>query len=286
MIDSITQIIAEAPELFPPAAFSQVHEVAAIARVLERLLVGLVPLRCEVTDYEIVSAKGQELIVHKELLKRLSQRELSVASTRRLHIVGVVERRLFWKDVRRVLFSNSHFRAMCRLNSDGFAERWVPVKLVDVLKEILPDLAQHIDDFGNLDLGFGGSAVAKSEDDSAVARQLRALVSYGATLAEVHGKSLTEAELLEMDQTLSALLPEFGDIRKRRAAFEVITKRVAGDQPTDPVVLAQLRADALLSAGLGLDGSVTDRRPESRQAAYPNQVQRAQLDAEFVAIHW
>jgi hypothetical protein len=66
----------------------------------------------------------------------------------------------------------------------------------------------------------------------------------------------------------------------------VITRRVADDQPTDPVVLAQLRADALLSAGLGLDGSVTDMRPESRQAANPGQVQRAQLDAEFVAIHW
>lgn len=73
-------------------------------RVLEKLMGGLVPLRCRVVDYEVVDTGSQTFLIHRRALEQLPVAERPAASP--LYLVGVTEQSLFWKDIRRVLFSS------------------------------------------------------------------------------------------------------------------------------------------------------------------------------------
>ena len=104
-ITAMLDILRENPELFPQSDSGGLLEAAAVGRVLDNLLVGLVPLRCRVVDYRMIELGGRPLLIHEQLLAQLPQETSRTAVP--LHVVGVTEQKLFWKDLRRVL---SHSR--------------------------------------------------------------------------------------------------------------------------------------------------------------------------------
>lgn len=134
VISAFVEMMEESDELARVAASTgEFDQIVQFARILDRLLVGLVPIRGRVLDFEVVAAGELEWVVHRTVAEQLA--DSGLVERRPLFVVGVAEEALFWKDIRRVLFSSSHYRVLGRRGRDGFQTSWTPVKLVDVLKK-------------------------------------------------------------------------------------------------------------------------------------------------------
>ena len=128
-VSSILDIIESSQELLSGIDTETLRQIVDGNRILQRLLVGLVPLMGRVVRYRSVIVDDQEWLVHEQLLSQLERGQIT---SRPIFIVGVAERLLFWKDIRRVLFSRSQFLVLGRLTRNGLHSQWSPVKLVDV----------------------------------------------------------------------------------------------------------------------------------------------------------
>ena len=113
-------------------------EIEAVGKLLQRLLAGLIPIRGEAVDYCVIEIDGIEYVVHKNAIADLD------VDTKPLVIVGVTEHLAYWKDIRRVLFSEAEFTILCRFSKNGLQESWLPVKLADLMKDFAPDIAEQL----------------------------------------------------------------------------------------------------------------------------------------------
>ena len=110
--------------------------------------------------------EGREWIVHCGILNQLATTgSLTIYP---LYVVGVAEHSLFWKDIRRVLFSDARFRVLCRVAQGGLQNSWSPVKLAHVLRSVAPDLADRIDALGS---GALAALVETSKPDRSTERK-------------------------------------------------------------------------------------------------------------------
>lgn len=285
VVSSLLELFNESPELFGPESLEGVSMASSVGRILEKMLVGLVPLRGRVLDYEVLEVDGTEWIAHRSLARKLPAREGIVR--RDLFIVGVAEEALFWKDIRRVLFSQSRFRILCRIGEDGLRESWTPVKLADVLAAISPDIGAQLDQASAMALGLmQHTGVGQINDSEGTRPTQTALVRYGRALAAHHGQAISDDEL-EAETEESGIDRDFTDIQSRRNAFAVITQFVDDRLrvTTDSLTAAQLRTAALIDAGFGLDGKFTVSPPAQLQSGKVANDAR-HLDSEIVAIYW
>lgn len=282
IITTVRSIIEENSEVFSPT-YSSIQEVAALNRILDNLLAGLIPVRCRAIDYQVVEIRGTEYLVHNEIIAQLPKDPKY--APKRLYIVGVTEERLFWKDIRRVLFADLHFQAMCRLTYSGFRKTWVPVKLVNVLRDIFPDLAQQIEQLGQAALNMRAMVEAQEKDTKQ--RKTAALVSYGLNLSAYLGGEVKKDEIIANCTDWEE--PEEGDLQSQRAAFDVVTRFVSeklGKSSPDRLTTAQLRSTALESAGLGLSTDSKHRQAPLSKSESANKKEEFVLDTEIVAIYW
>lgn len=117
VVSAILEIVQDDPETFGLERNETFDQVSAVNRILEKLLVNLVPVRGHAEDYEVVTLEEREWIVHRRLLHQLTG--IDSLTTHPLYVVAVAEQSLFWKDIRRVLFSDARFRVLCRIGHDG-----------------------------------------------------------------------------------------------------------------------------------------------------------------------
>ena len=283
MITAFREMVEDSPEVLSMADHPEFKQVAEISRILDRFLIGLIPIRCRILDYRSVSVGGEELLIHNEILSQLVSDP--VHEPQNVYLVGVIEERLFWKDVRRVLFSGSHFRVMCRVGLEGLRDSWNPVKLTDVLRDVAPDLAQKIDQFGQIALMLGANQ--ETAVDSTVIQFRSALVSYGVALSADLGHPLGASDLEELPYLSQLSTEQCLDLGLRREAFEKMACHVSetAQVELDRTTAANLRVSSLLDAGLGLDGRpilATPVSPQPEAAA----TEGVFVDAEIVAIYW
>jgi hypothetical protein len=145
----LTELARDFPELLDqPGAREGVATLVPGNRFLQRFLVGLVPIRARATSHVVVDIDGIEHVV-----PAADARALGLAS-RSLSVVGVTEQASYWRDVRTVLFSSSRFTMLCRVAQDGLRASWEPVKLADVLKEVLPTFPDLFADVGRVGLSL------------------------------------------------------------------------------------------------------------------------------------
>lgn len=114
------------------------RESAPTMKVLDRFLAGLIPIKATAANYVVVTVAGAEYVVHKSAIVGLE------LETKPLRITGVTEHLGFWKDVRRVLFSEARFTMLCRVARDGLHNSWTPVKLADLFSEVAPGFVDQI----------------------------------------------------------------------------------------------------------------------------------------------
>ena len=127
MVSEFTAMAEDYPDMFAAGGgLTTLREVQPINKILQRLLAGLVPIRATAVDHVVAEIEGIEYVVHREVIKGLDLR------TRPLEIVGVTEQEAYWKDLRRVLFSDAEFTALARISRPGLHDSWTPVKLADL----------------------------------------------------------------------------------------------------------------------------------------------------------
>ncbi|MGQ0433383.1 MAG: DUF6414 family protein [Microthrixaceae bacterium] len=287
VVSAFLEIVQEDLEVFGITGPVGIAEARAMSRVLDKLLTGLVPLRGRAVDFVRTSVNGRDLVVHREVLDRLP--ESSRPAVEPLLVVGVAEQRLFWKDIRRVLFSNSRFRMFCRVSQSGLRDRWAPVKLTEVLKEIAPEFeAQILGALGESALSAMGDAIARGSSSDEVERDYLELAagSFLAAVSDHHGRTLEPARLRALGVEAADSGGSLATTDDRRAFYGALLDQLDSELAveTPPEVAETCRVIATSEAGLGLGGSLAPRRasevPPSAMA------QTRFLDTEIVAIYW
>ncbi|MFF6931303.1 DUF6414 family protein [Streptomyces californicus] len=251
--------------------------------ILEKLMVGLVPIKCRLIDYEAVEVSGKEYLVRRELLEALplGQRPQGIAT----YLVGVTEQDLFWKDIRRILFSKAQVRILCRLNQVGVRSSWTAVKLADMIGSIVPGFGQQFDSFVTdvLRAMTIESNVQAPQD----AARTETLVIFGNLLAQEGDITLTDADRSELRRIandnahlLASTVPE------SRPAFRKIAQYIEDHYSfyTDPDKSHDLRMQARSHAGL--NGALSIQPAITSGLRVPTNREERFLDAEIIAIYW
>ena len=282
-ISSLIDMFKDTPELMGLDARAGMAQGVAVSKVLDALLAGLVPIRGRCIEFRHVTIGERSWVVHNGLLGDLVADE--TVEIRPLYLVGVAEAALFWKDIRRLLFSHSSYTVLCRLGRHGTSNKWTPVKLVDVVREFLPDVARQIDDAQEGLLSLAASDVAQIQD--ARRRALAdALEHYG-------GQRLYHAQLevdahVDGDAAAIAATLTGSSVETMRQAFAAIDRRLSERHdlpPDDALRAAERRAEALAASGLEPDGTLV-ASPVPRSAPGRGEPRERYLDSEFIAIYW
>jgi hypothetical protein len=282
VISEVVKFMDQNPEFFP-AGLEGIAAGETMNRIIAQLMFGLVPLRCRILDYQVLEIEESEFLVHRSLL---SGRELpSGAQLRDVHLVGVAEEGLFWKDLRRVLFSRSRFTVMCRLGKDGLQPTWSPVKLIDVFKKVIPPMGVQLEEMiGGMISGFQSGAAQALEEPS-VDEKMQAGMEHYARLyaAEFRQEPLSPVELATLGGPAAGI--DYGGLEQRRSALEQLTLRLREilDSDEDRELEARLRHEAMETVGFGLNGIDETLILESSP---PVSAAERFLDVEFVAIYW
>lgn len=260
----------------------ELAEARVVERMVERLSAGLVPLRGVAKDHQVVTQDGGDVIVQNDLLDRL---EVPEDRIRPLYVVGVVDESRFWKDARRLLFSENTYRGLVRISRDGIHDAWTPLKLADVFSKVAPDLGREVSRINEIVLpamsaGFGQSAGTPR-------LHLReAIRSYGRHLAAASGVEVPEidvahaAELCELPTTGDLTVEAWRDLTN--PVTQLIRDRAG--EGLDRLTLTEVRLASLLAFQ-----EVRKQRPLEPQEGeeFIESLPRpGYLEAEFIALYW
>ena len=113
IITTFVELMEDNEELMQNTIPGQLPEIRSIARLLDSLLAGLVPIRGRLVDFDWIRILDREVLVHRSLLSQMPTNVLSEAHP--AFLVSVAQDDLFWKDIRRVLFSQARYTVFCRL---------------------------------------------------------------------------------------------------------------------------------------------------------------------------
>lgn len=284
VVSTLFEIMRESPEFTEMAGSEQLGQMQSVGRVLEKLLAGLIPVRARVTDYLAVEASGNEWLVHRRVLDKLQLGSDFVV--RPIYLVGIAEEALFWKDIRRVLFSRSRYRVLCRLARPGVQNSWTPVKLAEVFQEVAPNVA------GSFEFANQAAAAIGSTDSAALGNEQKstilgmAVAEYAHALAARFGQEISDDKLIRQPFVAQANEISSFDVKEYRSLCHEVTRYLEQrfQVSADPAILAELRSAALLSARLISESAgftPSSPAPQTR----PSDSSRF-LDAELVAIYW
>ena len=267
---------------------TQLAEMQSIARVLENLLAGLVPIQGRLIYYKTAKIGERELLVHNFLLEQLSE-DLE-ANTYDTFVVGVTQQDLFWKDIRRVLFSEARHTVFCRLGASGLKDSWQPVKVANVLTGIIPNFDR---DFGNF-TEITRQAMTASNPTNSQSRpvpegklEASVLRSFATLLAQYHEATLEPKAVEKLINGTVAQKDWMKSVDSMRPVFFDLTKRLDDELAvkTPREVAFDLRQAAMKVASP--DGTPPIQKPNGFKVEQGLETSFGKfLDAEFVAIYW
>ena len=227
-----------------------------------------------------------EYLVHRDVFDQFD--EPGDAALCEVVVVGVAERDLFWKDIRRVLFSGSRFTVFYRLGGEGLQDRWRPIKLMDVLHDIHPVFGEQIGHLGETALHAMEVSVDASQQPHSLSGEGEdaLLRRYVTMLAEIHGQVPDPAELADLVAAVQRPTGWTETVDGRRPVLAEVTRRVdsALGVETTPESACHLRVAAVRDAGLGHPGSGGSQAPAPPSTRIGAAVRF--LDAEIIAIYW
>lgn len=285
-ISSLVEILdQEGADLLAPVDRAEMQKVVAFNRILERLLVGLVPIRARAVDYVVVRRGGAPVVVERSKLfgRPLGEQE----SAQALSVVGFAQQDLFWKDLRTVLFGHHRFVLTGRLAVGDVHDQWSPVKMSEVLQPFLPDVAEQLNEAGR---GFATAirASAASAEQPALDGALRdALIDF-ATRVTNNDDALTAVRgLLEGGglERIEKMLD--GSVENTRLAFAAIVEQLhtaAGAGAIDDAQVARHRSDVIVE--YGLPPAPVRHAPAVVETGERHPPAEWYLEAEIIALYW
>lgn len=287
VINTVCNLIDENPVMFDATTTIQLGEMRAVARVLDSLLEGLVPVRGRLVDYECAAVDGKNVLIHKDILQNMPDNQRPRGEP--TYIVGVIQQDLFWKDIRRTLFSKPRYTMLCRLAADGLTQKWSPVA-TDLFSSLVPQFDEQMSTFSRQAEAAMTSATPAATDLSIPASSGKSTIeAYVEGLATMHGAPLDSdfvAELLGRvpsdDSWLSSVdgfRPVFSDVTSR---FDTHLSVVTSDNDA-----YEARRAALLQAHAIVPGPLDERRPREQGLSSPELATEERfLESEITAIYW
>ncbi|MDX2972353.1 DUF6414 family protein [Kribbella solani] len=283
VVSILAELARESDQLMSQVNKKNYDQMREVNDILDKLLVGLVPIRCTVVDYVLVNAGGDApLVVNRKVIDAIPEGDRP--KTMPVRMVAVLEKELFWKDLRRVLFAGSRFRVLCRLSREGLDHTWNPVKLTEVLSEVAPDFAGIVEGFGNNAIDFM-KQYSKHQKGS-IGPRVAALLDYADLVAEYHGYALDEAQRKHIGELAGAHADQLTSVPESRNAFLAISRYLADEigKIVDPVQAAEMRYVAQERNGLHAGGTSIST---PAIAASPTKASRGyNLNTEVIAIYW
>ena len=294
IITTFFEMMEDNEELFENSVTTQLPEIRSVARLLESLLGGLVPIRGRLVDYAWIRLCSRDILVHNSLLGQMPTGAQVKAYP--AFLVGVAQSDLFWKDIRRILFSQAQYTVFCRLATSGLIDRWSPVKLADVFSGIATDFDEMIQGLGDeLVSGFNKGVhlattgttveVSPTTPNQEAQRGELLLRKYAKLLADYHKRSIEPAVMEALTQSGPRTENWLDSVDGYRPVFAEVTKRVDDslDVETPSNVAHDLRVQALHRSRLeetpAIDDSATSGNlPEPRCERF--------IDSEIIAIYW
>ena len=280
IVSELSGMASDYPEMFEAGgSLASLRDAQPLGKVLDRLLVGLIPIRAHAVDYSIVTIRGIKYVAHNTLLRGLG------LPSEPLQIVGITEQVGYWKDLRRVLFSEAEVTLLGRIARTGLHASWTPVKLADLFSDFAPNLVSQINAAGQISFDVP-QAPTQNANEIKLANALRL---YADSILEANGSVPSSTEQNLLLQEISSLSGRCGSVSEQRSAFAIMRNRVA--DLTGATVGARrelkLREQARMAAGLplfpALAASVVSNATTSTNS--PVEVENI-LDAEIVAIYW
>lgn len=286
IFSTLSDIITETPDLFPGVLNDDFVTATSINRILNRLLVGLIPIEAQIIDYRSVEVDSATYVVHRLLLDQPALRGIE---SRPISVAGVTEQTMYWRDIRRILFADRTFRLLGRVTESGLVGSWRPIKLAEILREAVPTLTDDLGRGAEEGLAaFGAESVART-DRQTISAVEHSLVNYERLLREelnVSDSDVRYSNLME----LAVGSESMQDISNRRAVFKPITEWYQANFDAcavTPERLSEIRLHALRESGFdergvllssGVAGS-GEPKPESSRG-------QLLLESEIVAIYW
>ncbi|WP_280494656.1 DUF6414 family protein [Nocardia farcinica] len=275
MIAEFVGMSDDHPEVFGTIQGSMTSEMRSYGKLLERFMTGLVPVKAVVKDVRLLQHRGSRYLVQASTADRLG------LSTSEIQLVGVSEKDSYWKDMRRVLFSDQEVRVLARINDKTIKGAWSPVKLVDLFEGTIPGLGQQ---FSML----AGMALQQPADQSNRYAELfkRALILFAEDVANRQTFSLSSTQTADIETLAESLKYQVGTQEAQRSAFRQVQEKlvVFGMAPIEPAEAARLRRQARNRASLPLfmDTSSAQLLPTQSGANGSEQL----LEVEIVAMYW
>jgi hypothetical protein len=219
MVSEFTGMADDYPEMFAENnANDTLREVQPINKILQRLLAGLIPVRAEAIDYVVVELDHVEYVVHRDAISGLQ------IETKALVVVGVTDHLAYWKDIRRVLFSDAEFTILCRISRSSLQSSWTPVKLADLFKELVPDLVSQMATVSQQPFNTG---IQKSGSNMGTSGQLiKALFSYRDHILSAAEKTLTDEQEGQLREVILDQLDRAETASEQRNSFNAVAAKL------------------------------------------------------------
>lgn len=260
---------------------ASIEQFQGINKLLQRLLAGLIPVQAAVVDHVVAEIDGVEYVVHRAAVQGLP------LTTRPLEIVGVTEHLAYWKDIRRVLFSDAEFTILCRVSRPGLHDNWVPVKLADMFKGLAPDFASQLNTGQFLPLG---GALNQAGSDINEDLMIDALNIYKQNLLSRLAVSLNKDQGGQVKLLINTLKSRVSSAAHQKSAFAALKYYIVSETgvEVEPMLDAELRDAARAQCGLPLF-PVKDSARASAPTLQPVGVDKDAarlLDSEIIAMYW
>ena len=276
VIDVMGELLDELPTGLRPS-LAGIGNAIALGKILDKLLVGLVPLHCRVVDFALVTVDGNEWLVHHELLRELPDS----VERKPLHVVGLTERHLYWRDLRRVVFSQMTVRIMARVSAPGVRRNWSPVKLSETVSRFSPGFATSMTDLEVMMSGVGlqRDGVVESQD-----RFEAMLTQYAELYADRLAVPFAAVETGVRDSARQHRTAGSGDYDVQAGALDAVEEQVRSGLANGAVASLERQGHLQLRRA-ALEGYVQSEALARRglPGALPEE---NLLECEFVAIYW
>lgn len=287
VISVFREIIEENSELFGNFDLFDISAIKSIDKVLEKILVGLIPIRGLALDYRILTIDNKEWIVHQQYLSQLADNLPSIP----LYVVGVTEQRLFWKDIRRLLFAKSRYSALCRLSLDGLRHTWSPMKIVNLIDSVVPGLTQEMhlsqpDELAKMIQPNKFPSMINIDDIYQIdqLQMKRILQIYADLVAREFNISLSQIDCENIETLSEKNSALFSTVDTRRTAFNSILSYLSEHYTLKPDldITSKMRDEAIHKAKTD---KLVNEQHDQKFSFVPLEEERF-LDTEFIAIYW
>lgn len=251
--------------------------------LLQQLLAGLIPIKAEILNYHALKVGNDTYLVHEDKVK-----VTEVSSSKiKVNLVGVTELSAYWKDIRRVLFSNQEFRILCRISRPGLVQDWNPIKLLDLFGNVFPQKEIHnLKEILKL-LSYNVDAASTAETDNDANSKMRlALEEYIKSSCKHARREIGRDEVKGIiDKVLKGNLDE-GAMGGRKVLYEKVDGELASldiDVPSD--IRVTFREGSNKKAGLS-HRLFTSAPSETKKVEEKSVAEELFIEAEIIAIYW